>query len=377
MAGFVLVEDRVLDSVAASITFNAGLTDYTKFRLTLYVIKDGSAGRADLRFNGDSGSNYATQRVSGEGSTVTGARLTGQAQLRATYLSIGANSPALATVEISKPLSSTPARAVSQDSVFNTNVLYTAVVGEWDNTADLISSITIFASSGNFAVGTRAVLEGAPGTAPVIDEAVRLVVGDEVQGEDYSTGAKWPEDYETVDLGPISLAGVSAAQVNDNGLGAALAAEVPDGEAEVDALPLQVSYDTAVAVSITAPTDTIDRPNATLEWDAEVGGSPVTQASYRVTGRVQPSNALVYDSGVVASATQAHQIGSGTPVLPWASPQNGQTVRWTVTVVEDGTADPDGVGPAIEGSASVDLVNDWTPPPAPTGFAVTAVTEEV
>lgn len=165
MAGFVLVQDVVLDSAAASITFNTGLTDYTQFRLTLYVIKDGTASAVGIRLNGDTGSNYARQRITADSTTAAGNRTTGQTSaFLLEGFGVAPNGTALMTAEIAKPLTTTPARFTGQASAFGDlatdAVVYMANTQEWNNTADLISSISILSSSGDFAAGTRAVLEG-------------------------------------------------------------------------------------------------------------------------------------------------------------------------------------------------------------------------
>jgi len=375
MSGFVLIEDRVLGAAAPSVVFNTGLTDFTRFRLTVFVVKDGTNGALQLRFNGDSGANYASQLVAASASSPSGSRSTGATVFAPLSGVMAANTPTFVTLDIQKPQASDPAR-ITNEGAWGSDITYVAKVGEWNNTADLISSITILSAAGNFAAGTRIVLEGAPGTAPVLDSAVRLVVDGVIEDDDYSSEEPWPDEYATANLGPIDISAVPVADLNAADFGAAISATVPDDNiADVDAVPMEVAYDVAVDVALTSHTDTLERPNDTLEWTATVGGDAITQASYRVVGRLQPGNTIVYDSGVIASATQEHQIGSGTPVVAWASPQDGQVVRWTVTVTEDGTADPDGVGDNISGSEAVDLTNDWTLPTAPSGLAAVAVTE--
>ena len=166
MAGFTLIEDQVLGSAAASITFNTGLTDYTKFRLTVYTIKSTTANAVQFRLNGDSGSNYAFQRITADSSTVSVGRHTSQTYISFTpYTSLPINGTGLFVVSISKPLTTTPARAEVSSSYFGDlatdAVLLDTMTGEWNNTADLISSIAIITGTGDFAIGTRAVLEGA------------------------------------------------------------------------------------------------------------------------------------------------------------------------------------------------------------------------
>jgi len=162
-SAFTLIEDAVLGSAAASITFSTGLTDYTKFRLTLYVIKDGSSAPVYMRLNGDTGTNYARQTLDANSTAVTGARATGATEYRPINTQLFASNPAILTAEIAKPLTTTPARITSSLASINTagNIILWTGAGEWSNTADLISSISILASAGDFAANTRAVLEGA------------------------------------------------------------------------------------------------------------------------------------------------------------------------------------------------------------------------
>ena len=164
MAGFTLIEDQVLGSAAASITFNTGLTDYTKFRLTVYVVNDGSAKIPNVRFNADSGTNYAYQYLDVTSTSVGSARSTGQTVIPLAVSSTAANSTSMFTFEVSKPLATTPARTTSNSAVMSGGgpvILMDILAGEWNNTSDLISSIAVLASAGNFDTGTRAVLEGA------------------------------------------------------------------------------------------------------------------------------------------------------------------------------------------------------------------------
>jgi hypothetical protein len=160
MAGFTLIEDTVLGSAAASITFS-DLGDWTKFRLTLYAIGDGSAKVVSARLNGDTGTNYARQQLGANSTTVAGERVTGDTDFNINSVAtLGANQMMLCTLEISKPLTTTPARGTASVA-YNSTVVLEEFAYEWNNTADLISSITILSSSGNFAAGSRAVLEGA------------------------------------------------------------------------------------------------------------------------------------------------------------------------------------------------------------------------
>ena len=160
-SAFQLIEDTVLGSAAASITFNTGLTGYTKFRLTAYLIGDATTNKRPwLRLNGDTGANYADQALTVGDTIVNSARVTGQ-----TKMVLGLNeivtTQALSLININKPLSTTPARMSSSLAYYPGAILMECVESEWNNTAALINSISIVASLGNWAAGTRVVLEGA------------------------------------------------------------------------------------------------------------------------------------------------------------------------------------------------------------------------
>lgn len=159
------INTTVLASAAASITVSGIDTDYRKFRLTLYVIKDGTGGLVQYRFNGDSGTNYALEYILANSTTVSAERQTGQTQLSlARAISFTANDVGVETIEVSKPLATTPARVTASASIISTNIRYEANVGEWNNTADAISSITILVSAGNFAANTRVLTGGSRDT---------------------------------------------------------------------------------------------------------------------------------------------------------------------------------------------------------------------
>jgi len=166
--GFVLLADEVLAAPAASMSVSVD-TAYRMFRVTVYGINT-TRQNMQLRLNGDTGANYAKQTVSASSTSVQGERTTGATGIfpypEASY-AIGLDEPFLFTFEISKPLTSTPARIVSSGSWMDEPggtppavVHYASTVAEWNNTADLISSISLTIGI-NFAIGTRIVIEGA------------------------------------------------------------------------------------------------------------------------------------------------------------------------------------------------------------------------
>jgi len=150
-----------LASAAASISFQDLGSEGRRFMVVLYIIKDGTAGLPKLTLNNDSGSNYsATQSFYGwYGDTVTTAqRVSGTTFLYMPNLNISANGTSLVVGIISKPVASVQARVMSVASEVQTNVLWVANVGQWNNTSALVSRIDVSSSSANFATGTVAYL---------------------------------------------------------------------------------------------------------------------------------------------------------------------------------------------------------------------------
>lgn len=159
---WVRIDSTTLESAAASVTFSSGLSGYKFFRLTAYVANDGSGKNIGLRLNGDSGSNYALQRITANSTTVAGARQTSMAHIEMyTGNQVAASNYASYSVLIAKPSASVPAQVVSAQG---SNALpdLGLVGGQWGNTAASITSIEVMVSggSGNFAAGSSFLLEG-------------------------------------------------------------------------------------------------------------------------------------------------------------------------------------------------------------------------
>jgi len=156
-----IISDTTLGSAASSIAVS--VDTYTKFRVTVFAIKDGTAGSVSVRLNADSGANYAYQELKAVNAAVSAARATGQTSFIVNQ-AIGASQVALFTFEITKPLTTTPARFTNSSSIMDNAgtpaIELFKVSGEWANTADLITAITVLASVGDFAAGTRVIVEG-------------------------------------------------------------------------------------------------------------------------------------------------------------------------------------------------------------------------
>ena len=154
-----LIESTTLASPAASVSFTTGLTAYKFFRLTAYIANDANAKDVLLRFNNDSGTNYATQTIDAASTTVAGARATGATSNALTITDLAASEEGSIGLLIAKPASGVKAQVTALNGV-NASPSLLLAGGEWNNTADLINRIDVLASSNNFAAGTSLLLEG-------------------------------------------------------------------------------------------------------------------------------------------------------------------------------------------------------------------------
>lgn len=154
------IEEQTLSAPASSIVFNTGLAGYDFYRLTVYVLNDSNAKRIYVRLNADSGANYDLQDISGASTSVAGERITSHGQIDVSRpQTLSANNAGSFSCIIAKPAVGVPAQVVGVSGLDAAPELQLYGAG-WDNTADAISSITILNTSGDFAAGTSALLEG-------------------------------------------------------------------------------------------------------------------------------------------------------------------------------------------------------------------------
>jgi len=122
------------------------------YMLDVNVIGNGAVSPR-LTFNGDSGSNYGQQRIQGQSTTISAGRYTG------TYIAVG--DVADGDVSISNKLIHaksgyvrTILDAYNEKTNGTTIDLVRATGWSWNNTADEITSMTIYSSAGEMAVGS-------------------------------------------------------------------------------------------------------------------------------------------------------------------------------------------------------------------------------
>ncbi len=156
----------VLSGDAETITLSNISDAYRKLRLVCYFVNDGTLSAPSMRFNGDSATNYTQQRIKATGVTVGGNRLSSRTNITLPVsFNPGANEPTLAVATIIKPVSGEVARVTSRAAGKSTAIDLESSAGEWTNTADLITSLSLTdLGAGGFAAGTRVVLYGSRDT---------------------------------------------------------------------------------------------------------------------------------------------------------------------------------------------------------------------
>jgi hypothetical protein len=156
----VAIATQTLGTAAASITFSSIPTIYTDLRLVLTEFSSNTA-TTRLRFNGDSGANYASLSLFGSGTAAGTARQGSDTGMWLDYYSGGSTTiPLLQIVDIFSYNGSTKKTIlVNGNADKNGSGAVERIVGFWNNTA-AITSITAARDSGNYNTGTTATLYG-------------------------------------------------------------------------------------------------------------------------------------------------------------------------------------------------------------------------
>jgi len=159
---WTVISSSTLGAAAASVSFTSGLSGYTMFRITAYIVKDGNTGGAAIRVNNDTGANYSVQTIEANDVTITGNRATGQTSVAFNrYSNINASSNSILHVVIAKQVAGSPAMVLSSNTPMSTTGIREEITaGLWNNTADLITRLDLLCTSNDFAAGTVVVLEG-------------------------------------------------------------------------------------------------------------------------------------------------------------------------------------------------------------------------
>ena len=161
-ADYELIATTILGSSSPSVTFtNAGAwTPYKHLQLRYAANGDNSSHRDRMRFNGDTGSNYATHLMFRTGSTVSSA-----AAASTTEMALGAGENTtnvfnVAIVDILDFASTSKNKTMRALNGSNGEVSLTS--GVWLSTS-AVTSLSVRPDAGNYITGSRFSLYGLKG----------------------------------------------------------------------------------------------------------------------------------------------------------------------------------------------------------------------
>lgn len=165
---YTLIASNTLSASAASVTFSSIPSTYTDLVLRVSMRHDSAATlfNIDVRFNGDTATNYSRTFLTGDGASPSSSRNTSSAFARilmADAATATANTFASGEIYIPNYTASTnkPLSSFNAQEDNSTTAYITANAALWQNTA-AINQISIFpaTSSGNFVAGSSFYLYG-------------------------------------------------------------------------------------------------------------------------------------------------------------------------------------------------------------------------
>jgi hypothetical protein len=167
----LLADSTVTGSVAASIDLQDIPQDWTHLLLITYLRGDTAASliQTYMRFNNDSSSNYDSQNVGGNASSATAAEELAQSGVPCTAMpaaSAGSNLFGSQIIHIPYYSQASNAKTAVTHAALKTGTtsgsVYMQVRSGFWRSNSAITRITILASTGNLAIGSRVSLYGLP-----------------------------------------------------------------------------------------------------------------------------------------------------------------------------------------------------------------------
>ena len=165
---FQLISTTLLTGNQSSITFsNLGdySTTYKHLQLRLTTRVDQENDQIYMRFNSDTGSNYARHEMSGNNSSTVAQNSTSQTSIlfgRTAYSTQTANIFSPFVIDILDAFSSNKNTTIKSFSHLSAVAWISQFSGLWNNTAS-ITTINIYAGATNFVSGSRFSLYGIKG----------------------------------------------------------------------------------------------------------------------------------------------------------------------------------------------------------------------
>jgi len=157
-ATYTPLANVTLGTTATSIVFNSIPATYRDL-VIVFLGRATSTVQAGMRFNGDtSGSNYSSQRMSGNGSTASAADTT-DTYIRLSRFALGATTSGVQFNIHIMDYSATDKHKTVLSRADNAAYATEAIVNRWASTA-AINSVRILTDANSWAVGTTVALYG-------------------------------------------------------------------------------------------------------------------------------------------------------------------------------------------------------------------------
>lgn len=171
---FELITTAYGTGSSGTISFSSLSTYASTYKhLQIRMVARDTSGTTDnsgivLRFNSDTGSNYARHRLRGDGSTATSSASTSQTSINVFTAAVGggatANAYGVAVIDLLDPFSSSKYKTTKALTGFQVSAGAAIELdsGLWMSTSSL-TDISIATSSGNWTTATRVSLYGIKG----------------------------------------------------------------------------------------------------------------------------------------------------------------------------------------------------------------------
>lgn len=155
------IATTTLGSSSASITFSSIPSTYTDLRI-IFVGTGSSTSSKRLRFNSDSGANYSSMNLTGDGTSATSGGYTSDTSIRwASLLTDSTTIPILGTIDIFSYTGSTYKTVLFNTSSDQNGSGYTLTgVGIWMSTSAITSITLLYNDASTYNTGTIATLYG-------------------------------------------------------------------------------------------------------------------------------------------------------------------------------------------------------------------------
>lgn len=158
-ATYALIEAVTLGSAAASVSFNVSNLGYTDLILVMNGSTTSGNNNAIMRFNTDTGSNYSSTYLTGNGSSATSGRAATQNHILLNYFGYFDSVYGTNMIVQIQDYSNTTTNKTVLSRANNAANGVAAVVGLWRSTA-AVTSIEVVTGSSTFTSGTTFRLYG-------------------------------------------------------------------------------------------------------------------------------------------------------------------------------------------------------------------------